>query len=189
MRERVHTPGPMVGTHIMPPLNDVEDSNRDHNPAATPSRLGHRIREIRQQVHHRHPTLARYQVISVHETQTSPTARAPLLSVTSDEHQAHLYTKSRSTDLGERLSAVREAIATSPFTWEDLAADGVKEWVEESIEDDVLLASALESLGDLTIDERPYLGKFTVERIYEILTNAEAAYWRRIYSGRPRSRD
>ena len=110
--------------------------------------------------------------------------RATQMSVTSVEHQAHLYTKSRSVDLEERLSAVREAIATSPYTWDDLAADGVREWVEESIVmDDVLLASALESLGDLTIDERPYLGKFTVERIYEILTNAEAAYWRRIYSG------
>lgn len=43
----------------------------------------------------------------------------------------------------------------------------------------------LSPLGDLTIDECPYLGKFTVERIYERLTNAEAAYWRRIYSGRP----
>jgi hypothetical protein len=63
------------------------------------------------------------------------------MSVKSDEYQIHLYTRSRSTEAGARLAAVREAIATAPYTWEDLAADGVKEWVEESVEDDVLLAS------------------------------------------------
>jgi hypothetical protein len=101
------------------------------------------------------------------------------MSVTSDAYQTRLYTKSRSANPRERLAAVREAVDTSPFTWEDLAADGVREWVEPSIEDDVLLAAALESLGDLAIEERPYLGKFVAERIYEILTTAEAAYWRR----------
>ncbi|MGM7774453.1 hypothetical protein ACSVHC_00260 [Arthrobacter sp. KNU-44] len=162
----------------MAPRNDIEDSNQgDRTPAATTPRLGHRIREIRQQHHHRHHTLTRYQV--THTAAHPPTGRVPLVSVTSDEYQTRLYTKSRSTDPRERLAAVREAIATSPWTWEDLAADGVREWVEPSIEDDVLLAAALESLGDLTIEERPYLGKFTAERIYEILTNAEAAYWRR----------
>ena len=167
-----------LGTPIMAPRNDIEDSNQgDRTPAATTPRLGHRIREIRQQHHHRHHALTRYQV--THTAPHPPTGRAPLVSVTSDEHQTRLYTKSRSTDPRERLAAVREAIATSPYTWEDLAADGVREWVEPSIEDDVLLAAALESLGDLSIEERPYLGKFTVERIYEILTNAEAAYWRR----------
>lgn len=102
------------------------------------------------------------------------------MSVTSDAYQTRLYAKSRSTDPRVRLAAVREAVATSPYTWEDLAADGVKEWVEESIDDDVLLASALESLGALAPEERPYLGKYLTERIYEILTSAEAAYWRRI---------
>ncbi|GAB2713886.1 hypothetical protein ACX801_18180 [Arthrobacter bambusae] len=160
-----------------------ESKNGNGTPAAMALRPGHRIREIRQELHHRHHTLPRYQVTHAHAASHSPFAMTPLMSVTSDLYQARLYSRSRSHSARERLSAVREAIATSPYTWEDLAADGVKEWVEESIEDDVLLASALESLGDLTIEERPYLGKFTVERIYEILTNAEAAYWRRIYYG------
>lgn len=83
----------------------------------------------------------------------------------------------RSGDRPGRYAAVREAIATSPYTWEDLSADGVRDWVEESVGDDVLLAAALESLGELAPEERPYLGKFVVERIYEILTDAEARYW------------
>ncbi|MCI0143978.1 hypothetical protein KNN17_20670 [Arthrobacter bambusae] len=173
----------------MPPRVDIGDNSKSSGiSAATGPRLGHRIREIRQQLNHRHHNVPRYQVTDGHAAPHSSFARAPLLAVTSDLYQACLYSRSRSHRASERLSPVREAIATSPYTWGDLEADGVKEWVEESIEDDVLLASALESLGDLTIDERPYLGKFTVERIYEILTNADAAYWRRIYSGQPRSR-
>lgn len=163
--------------------NDTEDGNRgNRTPAATSLRLGHRIREIRQQLHHRHHVLTRFQV--THTVLHPQTRRAPLLSVTSDEYQTSLYAKSRSTNPRERLAAVREAIATSPYAWEDLAADGVRDWVEPSIEDDVLLAAAVESLGDLTIEERPYLGKFTAERIYEILTNAEAAYWRQAVPAR-----
>jgi hypothetical protein len=160
------------------PRNNIGDSNKGNGtPAATEPRLGHRIREIRQQLHHRHHILTGYQV--THTTPHPPTAQGALVSVTSDEHQVRLYRKSRSTDARERLAAVREAIATSPYTWEELADDGVREWVEPSIEDDVLLAAAIESLGALGVEERPYLGKFTVERIYEILTSAEAAYWRR----------
>lgn len=66
----------------------------------------------------------------------------------------------------------------------DLAADGVKEWVEPSIQDDALLVAAVVSLGQLAADERPYLGKFVVERIYEMLTSAEAAYWHRFFRRR-----
>lgn len=163
------------------PRNNIGDSNG--TPAAIGLRPGRRIREIRQQHHHRHHTLTRYQV--THSAAHPPTGRTRLVSVTSDEYQRRLYTKSRSADPRERLAAVREAVATSPWTWEDLADDGVRDWVEPSVEDDILLAAALESLGDLAIEERPYLGKFTAERIYEILTNAEAAYWRRaVPSGR-----
>ncbi|WP_284750811.1 hypothetical protein [Arthrobacter sp. efr-133-R2A-120] len=166
------------------PRNNIRDSsNSNGSPAAIALRPGHRIREIRQQLHHRHHALPRYQVTDAHAAPRSPFVKAQLMSVTSDLYQARLYSRSRSHSARERLSAVREAIATSPYTWEELTEDGVRDWVEPSVMDDVLLASALESLGDLTIDERPYLGKFTVERIYEILTNAEAAYWRRIYSG------
>lgn len=163
----------------MAPRNDIEDSNsnRDNRtPAATTPRLGHNIREIRQQLHHRHHAQARYQVTPTHP----PTNRATLMSVTSEEYQRRLYTKSRSNNPKVRLAAVREAIATSPYTWEDLSADGVREWVEPSTGDDALLMAAVESLGDLEPDERHYLGKFVAERIYEILTVADAAYWRRV---------
>ncbi|GAP61276.1 hypothetical protein AHiyo1_49620 [Arthrobacter sp. Hiyo1] len=164
------------------PRKIIGDSNKGNGtPAAIAPRLGHRIREIRQELHHRHPGYARYQVTDTHAALHSPFAKTPVVSVTSDEYQTRLYVKSRSHNARDRLSAVREAIVTSPYTWEDLAADGVMEWVEESIEDDVLLAAAVESLGALEAPERPYLGKFTVERIYEILTTAEAAYWRRVF--------
>ncbi|MFF2300722.1 hypothetical protein [Arthrobacter sp. NPDC058127] len=43
------------------------------------------------------------------------------------------------------------------------------------------MAAAVESLGELDDAERAYLGKFTVERIYKILTTAEAAYWRKVF--------
>lgn len=167
----------------MPPRVDIGDNGKSGGtPAATAPRLGHRIREIRLQLHHRHHALGRYQV--AHAARHPPTGLAPVMSVTSDEYQIRLYTRSRSTDPRERLSAVREAIATSPYTWEELAADGVRDWVEPSVGDDVLLAAAVESLGDLAPEERPYLGKFTAERIYEILTTAEAAYWRRTVPSR-----
>ncbi|WP_284982463.1 hypothetical protein [Arthrobacter sp. efr-133-TYG-118] len=164
------------------PRKLIGDSNKGNGtPAAIALRPGHRIREIRQELHHRHPGSDGYQVIDAHTAPLSPFAKASVVSVTSDRYQERLYIRSRSHNASERLSAVRDSIATSPYTWEDLAADGVKEWVEESVEDDVLLAAAVESLGELEPAERPYLGKFTVERIYEILTNAEAAYWRRIF--------
>jgi len=165
--------------------NDTEDGNRgNHTRAATSPRLGHRIREIRQQLHHRHHALTRYQV--THTTPYPPAGRPALMSVTSDEYQARLYVKSRNTNPKVRLASIREAIATSPYTWEDLTADGVREWVERSAEDDALVAAAVESLGDLELGERAYLGKFTVERIYEMLTDAEADFWYRALGTRHR---
>jgi hypothetical protein len=168
----------------MAPHNETRRD--DHVPPAWGSatlRPGHRIREIRQDLHNRHPVRARYQVIPAQHSVAGGTALAPPAS---DEYQVHLYTRSRSGDVKVRLAAVREAIATSPYVWEDLAADGVREWVEPSIEDDVLLAAALVSLGTLSVEERPYLGKFVVEEIYEILTSAEAEYWHRAVSARRR---
>ena len=165
----------------MAPHNENGRDDRIHGIATL--RLGHRIREIRQNLHNRHPFGARYQVIPAHRPFAS---EAPLAPPASDEYQVRLYTRSRSGDVSVRLSAVREAIATSPYVWEDLAADGVREWVEPSIQDDALLAAALVSLGTLSIEGRPYLGKFVVEQIYEMLTSAEAAYWQRAVSGRRR---
>lgn len=160
----------------------IENEQDDHTPGIATLRPGHRIREIRQTLHDRHPVRARYQVIPAHHP---PAGGAPPFSApASDEYQVRLYWRSRNGDVRVRLEAVREAIATSPHVWEDLAADGVKEWVEPSIQDDALLAAAVVSLGPLAADERPYLGKFVVERIYEMLTSAEAAYWHRFFRRR-----
>ncbi|MDQ0241450.1 hypothetical protein [Arthrobacter bambusae] len=162
------------------PRKLIGDGNKGNGtPAAIALRPGHRIREIRQQLHHRHGGSDRYQVTDAHAAPHSPSAKASLLAVTSDLYQERLYSRSRSHNARDRLSAVREAIATSPYTWEELSDDGVRDWLEPSVMDDVLLAAAVESLGELEPLERPYLGKFTVERIYEILSTAEAAYWRR----------
>ncbi len=47
----------------MAPRNDIEDDNRgNHAHAAGAPRLGHRIREIRQQLDNRHHVLTRYRV-------------------------------------------------------------------------------------------------------------------------------
>jgi len=166
----------------MTPRNNIHDSNHGSRttPAATTPRPGHRIREIRQDLHQRHHQApGRYRL-----TTAGPSAapgRTPVLSVTSDEYQVLLYVKSRGTNPRERLRAAREAVATSPHTWEDLSGDGVRERIEDSMGDDVLLAGALESLGALESGDRPYFGKFTAERINEILTDAEAAYWYRYW--------
>ena len=154
--------------------NDVEHSNQGSGRAVVELRPGHRIREIRHELRRRHHLQSGYQL--AHAGGHRPSGPA-VLAVSSDEYQARLYARSRSGDRQRRFAAVREAIATSPYTWEDLAADGVRDWVEESVSDDVLLAAALESLGELTPEERPYLGKFVVERMYEILSDAQARYW------------
>ena len=161
--------------------NDVEHSNQGNGRAvASDVRPGHRIREIRQDLRRRHHLQTGYQLAPAGGHRLPGNSR---LAVSSDEYQARLYARSRSGDRRGRFTAVREAIATSPYTWEDLTADGVRDWVQESVGDDVLLAAALESLGELAPEERPYLGKFVVERMYEILTAAEARFWFR-HSGR-----
>ena len=73
--EKAHTPAQRT-RQIMPPRNDIEDSSQGiHSSAAGAPRLGHRIREIRQQLHHRHPTLARYQVTDAHAASHPPSGR------------------------------------------------------------------------------------------------------------------
>ena len=166
----------------MPPRNNIHHSNHGSRttPAATTPRPGHRIREIRQDLHQRHHHAQdRYRLTPAGSF--AVTGRPPILPVTSEEYQVLLYVKSRGTNPRECLRAAREAVATSPHTWEDLTADGVRERVEDSLGDDALLAGALESLGELEARDRPYLGKFTAERIDEILTDAEAAYWYRYW--------
>lgn len=131
---------------------------------------------VREELHQRHHA-ARYQITHTAERQNRPA----IVHVISDEYQTRLYMLTRSTDPKERMAAAREAVATSSHTREDFTTDGAREWVEESIHNDELVAAAVDSLGTLETVERPYLGKFTAELIYELLTDAEADFWYRFW--------
>ncbi|MCR1163290.1 MULTISPECIES: hypothetical protein [Micrococcaceae] len=138
----------------------IENGRDDHTLGIATLRPGHRISEIRRHLHDRHPGRARYQVIPTHHP---PAGGASFAAMASAEYQTHLYWRSRKRDVRVRLAAIREAIAASPHVWDDLSADGVQEGVESSIEDDALLVAAVDSLGDLNAEERPYFGKFLAE--------------------------
>lgn len=96
---------------------------------------------------------------------------------TTDEYQASLYRQTLSIVPDERFAAAREAIATSPYTWEDLGGDGVQDLIETAIEDDAILNRALAEVGELDGDEQSLLGKFTAEAVNEIIVEAEATFW------------
>ena len=98
-----------------------------------------------------------------------------------DAYQAWLYGQAHGRVREERLAAAREAVTTSPHTWEDLRGDGVREWVESTLDNDAALEEALTDLGDLEAEDRPYFGKFLAEMISENLVEAEADYWRSFY--------
>lgn len=104
-----------------------------------------------------------------------------------DEYQVRLYERAHGRVREERLAAAREAITTSPHTWEDLWADGVRERVEETMDNDAALEKALTDIGELEPEDRPYFGKFLAEVIDENLVEAEADSWRSFY-GVPRLR-
>lgn len=107
---------------------------------------------------------------------------------TTDEYQASLYQQTLSIVPDERFAAAREAIATSPYTWEDLGGEGVKELIESAIEDEAILNKALAEVGELEGDAQALLGKFTAEVVNEIIVGAEAAFWLSSYrNGRRQS--
>ncbi len=141
---------------------------------------GHGLRETLQHV--LHPRRG-------HDLHPANTASSPIARVlagdtgfaASDEYQVVLYERARGRVREERLAAVREAITTSPHTWEDLRGDSVRERVEESIDNDADLENALAEVGELEPEDRPYLGKFLAETIYEKIVDAEADFWRSYY--------
>lgn len=96
---------------------------------------------------------------------------------TSTEYQTALYEQTLSIVPDERFAAAREAIATSPHTWEELGGDGLQELIESAIEDDAILNQALAEVGELEGDQRAYLGKFVAESVNEIIVEAEASRW------------
>jgi hypothetical protein len=64
------------------------------------------------------------------------------------------------TTPAERAAAGREAIADCPEAFEDLQGDGDRELVEHAASKDENVLRALETIGDFSSDELPYLGKF-----------------------------
>lgn len=103
---------------------------------------------------------------------------------TSADYQIFLYEQTLSIIPDERFAAAREAIATSPFTWEDLdSTEGVRELIEQAIEDEAILNKAIAEVGELAGAERALLGKFVAEAVNEIIVEAEASYWLSSYRG------
>lgn len=96
---------------------------------------------------------------------------------TSTEYQTALYEQTLSIVPDERFAAAREAIATSPHTWEELGGDGVQDLIESAVEDDAILNKALAEVGELEGEQRAYLGKFVAESVNEIVVEAEASRW------------
>lgn len=103
---------------------------------------------------------------------------------TSTDYQAHLYEQTLSIVPDERFAAAREAVATSPYTWEELGGEGVKELIESAIEDEAVLNKALAEVGELEGEQQAYLGKYVAEAVNEIIVEAEASYWLSAIRGR-----
>lgn len=96
---------------------------------------------------------------------------------TSTEYQTGLYEQTLSIVPDERFAAAREAVATSPHTWEELGGEGEKDLIEAALEDDAILNKALADVGELEGEQRSYLGKYVAEAINEIIVEAEASRW------------
>lgn len=103
---------------------------------------------------------------------------------TSTDYQTHLYDQTLSIVPDERFAAAREAVATSPHTWEELGGEGVRELIESAIEDEAVLNKALAEVGELEGEQRAYLGKYVAESVNEIIVEAEASYWLSAIRGR-----
>jgi hypothetical protein len=87
---------------------------------------------------------------------TSATAAAPTVSTSA-----------------ERAAAGRQAIADCPESFEDFRGEGDKELVEQAAADDENVLKALDTVGELTADQAPYLGKFLAEQLFEDAMEAE----------------
>lgn len=99
------------------------------------------------------------------------------------DYQISLYDQTLSIVPDERFAAAREAVATSPHTWEELGGEGVKELIESAIEDEAVLNKALAQVGELDGEQREFLGKFVAEAVNEIIVEAEASFWLASYRG------
>lgn len=89
------------------------------------------------------------------------------------------------TTSAERAAAGRQAIADCPEAFEDLRGEGDRELVEQAAANDENILKALATVGELTADQAPYLGKFLAEQLVEDAVEAE--YQKQLDSYRPRA--
>lgn len=70
-------------------------------------------------------------------------------------------------------AAGRQAIADCPEAFEELQGDGDRELVEHAASKDENILQALTTIGELTADQLPFLGKFLAEQLVEDAIEAE----------------
>lgn len=92
-------------------------------------------------------------------------------------HVAHITTTSAAaptvTTSAERAAAARQAIADCPAAFEELRGEGDRELVEQAAANDENVLKALATVGELTADQAPYLGKLLAEQLVEDAVEAE----------------
>ncbi|MET3172948.1 UNVERIFIED_ORG: hypothetical protein ABIB52_000776 [Arthrobacter sp. UYCu721] len=90
---------------------------------------------------------------------------------------AHMITTSAAaptvTTSAQRAAAGRQAIADCPEAFEDLRGEGDRERVEQAATNDEDVLKALATVGELTADQAPYLGKFLAEQLFADAADAE----------------
>ncbi|MGY4541384.1 hypothetical protein ACVWY0_001293 [Arthrobacter sp. UYNi723] len=77
------------------------------------------------------------------------------------------------TTSAQRAAAGRQAIADCLEAFEDLRGEGDRELVEQAAANDENVLKALDTVGELTADQAPYLGKFLAEQLFEGAVEAE----------------
>jgi hypothetical protein len=114
--------------------------------------------------------------------------RADILTCRTRDHR-HDYCNSRGTIVStsaERAAAGRQAIADCPEAFGELQGEGDRELVEDAASNDDNVLQALATVGELTADQTPYLGKFLAEQLFE--DAAEAEYQQQLDSYRAERR-
>jgi hypothetical protein len=74
----------------------------------------------------------------------------------------------------ERAAAGRQAIADCPEAFDELRGEGDRDLVEFAASNDDNVNAALDTIGELTEEEAPYLGKYLAEQLVEDAIEAEA---------------
>ena len=77
------------------------------------------------------------------------------------------------TTSAERAAVGRQAIADCPEAFEELRGEGDQELVDQAASNDENILKALATVGDLTADQAPYLGKFLAEQLFDDAVEAE----------------